>query len=133
MAGFLFDTVANKLLDYLFNATSASFAASFYCALFTAAPLSSGGGTEVTGGSYARQGQTRNTTNFPLSSSRTLKNATLIDFGTATAGWGTIVGAAWYDASTSGAGQVYGPFGTPVTVLSGGTFSIAINAMTATM
>jgi len=133
MAGFLFDTVANKLLDYFFNATGASFAASFYCALFTTAPLSSGGGTEVTGGSYARQGQTRNTTNFPLASSRTTKNATLLNFGTATADWGTIVGAAWFDASSSGNGQAYGPFGTPVTVLNGGTFSIAVNAMTATM
>src|SRR5689334_17381576 len=133
MAGFLYDGVANKLLDYFFNGTGASFASSFYCALFTAAPLSSGGGTEVSGGSYARQGQTRNTTNFPLASSRTTKNATLLNFGTATADWGTIVGAAWFDASSSGNGMAYGPFGTPVTVLNGGTFSIAVNAMTATM
>ncbi len=133
MAGFLYDYLANKLLDDFFSATALSISASMYCALFTVAPLSSGGGTEVTGGSYARQGQTRNLTNFPAASSRTIKNATLLNFGTATADWGTIVGAAWFDASSSGNGLAYGPFGTPVTVLNGGTFSIAINAMTATL
>ncbi len=133
MAGFQFDFLANKLLDYFFNATAASLPSSMYAALFTAAPLPSGGGTEVTGGSYARQGQTRNTTNFPVSSGRTIKNATVLNFGTATADWGVIIGAAWMDASTSGNGLAYGPFGTAVTVLNGGSFSIAVNAMTATM
>ncbi len=133
MAGFLFDDTANKLLDYFFNATGAGFPVSMYAALFTTAPISSGGGVEVVGGSYGRQGQTRNTTNFPVAAGRTIKNATALSFGTATGDWGTLLGAAWMDASTSGAGLVYGPFGTPVTVLNGGTFSIAINAMTATM
>jgi hypothetical protein len=129
MAGFNGDALRNAILDFIYGSGSP---ATIYCALFTVAPVSSGLGTEVAGGSYARVAKTNNATNFPAAAAAIKKNGTLIDFGTASADWGVIVGAAWMDASSAGVLRNYGPFGTPVTVLSGGTFSIAANAMTAT-
>ena len=132
MAGFKSDYLSNALLDHVYGGSDYARPATLYCALFTVAPTSAGGGSEVSGGSYARVAVTNNATNFPAASAKTKKNGTLIDFGTATADWGTVVGAAWFDALTSGNMLAYGPFGTAVTVLNGGTFSIAANAGTFT-
>ena len=58
-----------------------------YVALFTAAPSDAGGGTEVTGGSYARElaGLSEAT-----GSGGTTSNAAEIAFTQATASWGTV-------------------------------------------
>lgn len=132
MAGFKSDYLANAILNEVYGAAAFSAPATLYCALFTVAPTSAGGGTEVTGGSYARVSKTNNTTNFPTTSSKSKTNGTAINFGTATADWGTIVGAAWFDASSGGNMIAYGPFGTSVSVLNGGSFQIAASGMTIT-
>ena len=70
----LTDFVENKLLDWLFRAQAvgingASAAAgtgpaTLYVALFTSAPTDAGGGTEVSGGSYARAAVTSSLANW---------------------------------------------------------------------
>ena len=60
----------------------------YYFGLFTVAPEETGGGTEVSGGAYARQQVT-----FGDPSSGTMKNSAAIEFPTATGSWGTAV--AW--------------------------------------
>jgi len=94
------------------------------------APTGAGGGTEASLGGYARVSKTNNLTNFPAAASRTKSNATLIDFGTASADMGVLVGAAIFDASTSGNMLRYGSFTTPVTWSNGAPFTIAIGAGT---
>lgn len=78
--------------------------ATWYAALFTAAPTDAGGGTEVTGGSYARVAVTNNATSFPGAATGPVESdsGVLIDWGTATAGWGTIVAVGLFDASSGG-------------------------------
>lgn len=135
MAGFLSEYLAHELLDHVFGASAYSAPATLYCALFTVAPIADGsGGTEVTGGSYARVAVTNNSTNFPAASGQTKRNATAITFPAPTADWGEVVGAAWYDASTSGNFLMYGPFtisrtileddSAPSIVANGGTFTL---------
>lgn len=80
----------------------ASFPATVYAALFTVAPTSVGGGTEVTGGSYARVAITNNTTNWPAASGGVKSNGTAIVFPAATASWGTVVFCALFDAAVAG-------------------------------
>ena len=105
MAGFT-NYAEGKILDLIFGNTSYSVPATLYCALFTVTPADDGtGGTEVTGGSYARVAVTNNTTNFPnatLGNPSVKQNGTAITFTTATADWGTVVGMGFYDASSSG-------------------------------
>lgn len=102
MAGSKSDYLEGKVLDHVLGNTAYSAPATVYIALFTAAPSDSGGGTEVTGGSYARASVTNNTTNWPNASGGAKSNGTDITFTTATANWGTIVAMGIYDASTAG-------------------------------
>ncbi len=53
----------------------------------TALPLPSGGGVEVSGGSYARVAYTNDTANYPAPSGGVVQNANPIDWGTASANW----------------------------------------------
>lgn len=100
------DFLENAILNHIFRGVAMpTFAASVYVGLFTAAPGESGGGTEVTGGSYARQAITRNTGNFkdPSTALQGLtENINAITFPTATADWGVVVAAGWFDAASGG-------------------------------
>ena len=120
MAGFKSDYLCDALLDHEMGATVWTAPATIYIAAFTAAPTSSGGGTEVTGGSYARVALTNNGTNFPAAASKTKRTGVAITFPSPSADWGSIVGLASFDAASGGNMLRYGPLSTPVTVTSGG-------------
>lgn len=115
---------ANTLLDQLYGSGTP---ATLYFALFTSAPAADGtGGTEVTGGSYARVAVTNNATNFPAAASGQKSNGTAIVWPTATADWGIVTDLVVISTS-SGAGTRYdwGALDTPKTILNGDAFSIA--------
>lgn len=112
MAG-ISDYLENKLIDFLFRAQSYSPPATLYFALLTAAPSDSGGGTEVSGGAYARVGVTAALANFAGTQSAGSTSASsgtggatsnngAITFPSPTANWGTCSHLGIYDASTSG-------------------------------
>lgn len=92
----------NALLDHVYGGGDYTRPGTIYVALFTVAPTDSGGGTEVTGGSYSRAAVTNNATNWPAASGGAKSNGTEISFTTATANWGTVVAFALMDAATSG-------------------------------
>lgn len=71
-----------------------------FVGLFTAAPTSQGGGTEVTGGGYARVPAALSLTTG--ADPATLSNAAAIAFPTPTADWGSIVDVGIFDAQTGG-------------------------------
>ncbi len=102
-----------KWLDHTFGNTAYSAPATVYVGLFTVLPVDAGtGGTEVSGGSYARVAVTNNTTNWPNASAgnpTTKSNGAIFTFPTATADWGTVVGLGIFDASTSGNLLAFGP------------------------
>jgi len=133
MAGSFSDFTEQKLLDHLLGATSYTPPATLYFALFTSAPSDSGGGTEVSGGSYARVGVTNNTTNFPNASgtSPTSKaNGTAITFPTASANWGTVVAVGIFDASSGGNLIAWADLTANKTINNGDTGSFASSSLT---
>ena len=87
----------NEVLDHVFGASAYTAPATLYLALYTAAPSDSGGGTEVSGGSYAREEIT-----FGTASSGSIANDAAVEFSAATATWGTITHVGIFDASTGG-------------------------------
>lgn len=130
----------NKLIDWLFRAqaigiTGASAGAgtgptSLYIALFTAAPTDTGGGTEVSGGSYARVAVTSSLANWAGTQSSgsttassgtggTTSNNASITFPAPTANWGTVTSFGIFDASSGGNLLIYGNLVTPKTVNNG--------------
>lgn len=75
-----------------------------YVGLFTAAPSDSGGGTEVSGGSYARVQVTQSDSNWaaPSGTPSSTSNANAVTFPSPTANWGTIGYFGIFDASSGG-------------------------------
>jgi hypothetical protein len=129
MAGGKSSYLANKVLDHILGNTAYTTPTTLYVALFTAMPTSTGGGTEVSGGSYARLSVTNNSTNWPAASSQTKRNGIALTFAAPTANWGTLVGAAIFDASTGGNMLYFGPFSVNRVVNNGDpAFSIPANA-----
>jgi hypothetical protein len=98
MAG-LTNYAEDLVLDWLFTTGSATRPTVWYVGLFTVAPGEGGGGTEVSGGSYARTSAT-----FTVSGTAptTASNSAAVEFPEASASWGTVVAAGIFDASTSG-------------------------------
>ena len=52
------DYLENKVLGHVFGGTAYTAPTTLYVALYTVAPSDTGGGTEVSGGGYARQTST---------------------------------------------------------------------------
>jgi hypothetical protein len=115
MAGFT-NYSEDLVLDWLLTNASATRPTAWYVALYTVAPGEAGGGTEVSGGSYARTAVT-----FTVSGTAptTASNSGAVEFPTATGSWGTIVAAGIFDASTSGNLLAFANLTTSKTVDSG--------------
>lgn len=122
----------NKLNDHVLGGSDYTRPASVYFALYTSAPTESGGGTECSGGSYARVTVTNNSTNFPSSSSGVKANGTAITFPTATANWGTVSAFGVFDASTGGNLLYFGTLSATRTVTTGDTARFAAGDFTIT-
>lgn len=87
-----------KLFDHVLRNTTFTSPATVYVGLFTAVTdAEAGTGTEVSGGSYARQSVA-----FGASTDGVGSNSGIITFPTASANWGTITHAGLFDASTAG-------------------------------
>lgn len=129
------DYLEAKVLDLVLGANAFSAPATVYMALFSVTPSDAGGGTELTGGSYARVAITNNTTNWPNStgtSPTTKNNGTTITFPTATADWATAVAWGLFDASSNGNLLYWGALAENKTVFNGDTASFAANNITIT-
>lgn len=119
----LAEAQANAILDALYGSGSP---ATLYIALYTSTPGPDGtGGTEVTGGSYARKAVTNNDTNWPDAVDGVKENGTPITFAAATADWGIIEGVGVHDHATAGNLHDFGDLETPRTVLNSDQFSFA--------
>ena len=121
---------ANTVLDSLFGSGTP---ATLYIGLYSAAPDADGtGGTELSGGSYARAAVTNNTTNWPNAANGEKSNANAITFATATANWGTAVSAGVFAALSGGTPYYFGDLDTARTINNGDTFSFAAGQMIVT-
>jgi hypothetical protein len=108
------DYLENRLIDHIFRGRSFAAPTQLWVGLFTAAPSDAGGGTEVTGGSYARATRgvnsdtaweaTQGGTPAAASSgtSGATQNPAAITFPAPTANWGVITHIAIFDAVSGG-------------------------------
>lgn len=112
------DYLETKVLDHVVAGTAYTAPSTLYVALFTAAPSDSGGGTEVSGGAYARQ-----TIAFTTSGDTTSNNAA-IEFPTATANYGTVTHVGVYDASSAGNLMAWAALTSSKTIETGDVFRI---------
>jgi hypothetical protein len=121
----------NKYLDAgLGDDHAPNMPATVYIALFTAAPDDSGGGTEVAGGSYARESLANNSTNWPAASGGFKSNGVQVDFAVASANWGTVTHFAIMDHATDAADadniMHWGPLAGPLPVNTGDTATFPV-------
>lgn len=103
-------------------------------ALYTAAPGETGGGTEVTGGSYARVARNPLDANWTAASATNglTDNAAAVTFPSPTGNWGVVTHYAIFIDTSNMA--VYGTLTTPKTVNSGDAApSFAIGALSITV
>lgn len=120
------DYLEGKFIDYVLRSGTFASPASVYLALFTATPSDAGGGTEVSGGAYARK---QLTGAFDAAASRATSNTSVITFPTATAVWGLVTSVGIFDASSGGNLLFYGSFSSNLQVDTGDTLSIAAGAL----
>jgi hypothetical protein len=127
------DYMEAKIVNHMLRGITWTLPTTKYIGLFTAAPNDAGGGTEVTGGSYARVAVTCNTTNWNAPTTAGLSdNAVPITFPTATANWGDVVAIGIFDAASAGNLEMYDPI-TTTTVSNGSTASFANGALDVTV
>jgi len=110
-----------SILNLTFKNASQSALANVHFALFTSAPNDAGGGTEVSGGSYARVAVATAGSNFTVNSGdpSSAVNAVDITFPIATANWGTITHFGIFDASTAGNMRYWGALPVAREILNG--------------
>jgi hypothetical protein len=115
------DYLEVELRKHLFRTGSFTKPTVLGVALFTAAPSDSGGGTEVTGGSYARVDRPPLDANWTAASSTDglTDNAAVITFPAPTANWGVVTHFAIFDATSGGNLLFHGALTTPKTINSG--------------
>lgn len=124
----LTDYAEDKILQHVFMNTAYTPPATIYVALFTTSPDDTGAGTEVTGGSYARQ-----TVAFTLATGGAgqISNSAALTFPSMPAC--TVVAAALYDALTGGNMLAYDDLPVPVTYSAGDNATAAIGSFTFTL
>lgn len=130
LTGGLSDYFSNKWTDLELRAQAFALPSPWHFALFTAAPSNSGGGTEVSGGSYARVSFTPDdltlystqgdTSAASSGSSGETSNVAAITFPAPTADWGTVTHWGIYDASSAGNLLFWCAMTTSQTIVSGG-------------
>jgi len=109
----LTDFAENKIIDAALRAQAIGAPATWYVSLYTVCPTDSTGGTEATGGSYARVSVTAGlsawagthgagTTVASTGTGGTTSNNAIWTFATPSATWGTVVCWGVTDASTAG-------------------------------
>jgi hypothetical protein len=96
-------------------------------ALFTAAPSDSGGGTEVSGGAYARQSLT-----FTVSGN-TATNSAEIEFPVATANYGSVTHVGVFDASSAGNLLAHAALTSSKTIETGDAFRVQASELDITL
>jgi len=110
--------LATSLLNQVFRNIAYTRPATVYLALYTSDPTAADTGTEVTGGSYARQAITLSAP-VVVGGKETIKNSADIVFPVATADWGNVTHVGIRDADTGGNLLYFGSWASARTILSG--------------
>ena len=130
MAGFS-DYLEDKVLDHVFGGTAYTAASTLYVGLYTSAPSDTGGGTECSGGSYARKSMPDMTVSG--TSPTTATNGAAVEFVTATGSWGTVTHVGVFDAASSGNLLAWAALTTSKAVTSGDVFRFNAGELDSTL
>ena len=118
----------NALINVTLRATSYTAPTTVYVALYTTDPTDADAGTEVTGGSYARQAVT-----FAAPSNGVSTNSADVTFPTATASFGTVTHIGLRDALTAGNLLYHTPLDVSKTIATGDIFKITTGNLSVTL
>lgn len=118
----------NALINGTLRATTYTAPTTVYLALYTSDPTDADTGTEVSGGSYARQSIT-----FGAPSNGVTTNSADITFPTATGSWGTVGWIGIRDASTAGNLLYHSPLDASKTIGTGDIFKIGAGNLSVTL
>ena len=129
MAGSFSDFLEDELLDHVLKTGAYGEPTNIYVALYTVAPNDAGGGTEASGGSYARKIHEA----WDVSSGGASENTGAITFVQATGDWGEIVAFALFDAITVGNMLMWGDLSVNKTILTGDTAEFAAGEIDVTL
>jgi len=129
MAGSLSTDLHNKLIDHILKITSYTVPTNIYVALYSVAPTIAGGGTELTGGGYARKVHN----SWDAAASGASENTGALTFAIATGDWSEAVAFGLFDAITGGNFLGWGDLTTSRTVLDGDTAEFAAGELDVSM
>jgi len=118
----------NALINATLRATTFTSPSVVYVGLYTADPTDAGSGTEVSGGSYARQSVT-----FGAPSNGVSTNSAAVEFPQCTSTWGTVSHIGILDASTSGNLYYHTALDSSKIIETGDVFKIAIGNLSVTL
>ena len=118
----------NALINATLRNTSYTSPTTVYVALYTTNPTDADTGTEVSGGSYARQSVT-----FGAPSNGASTNSTDVEFPQATASWGTVAYIGLRDNSSGGNLLYHTALDTSKSIDSGDIFKIAAGNLSVTL
>ena len=121
------DTFETTVLTWVFTTSSATRPTEWHIALYTASPSDPGGGTEVSGGGYARQAVT-----FTVSGN-TASNTAAIEWPVATSGYGTVTDVGVFDASSGGNLIAYAALTTSKAIDTGDVFRLPAGDLDVTL
>ncbi len=116
------DYLENLVIDHLLRAQAYTPVSTVYLALFDTATTDAGGGTEVTGGSYARQAVT-----IGAPSAGAASNTGALTFPNMPAG--TRSHAALMDAASAGNMLFHGALSTPKTTIAGQSVGVSVGEL----
>jgi hypothetical protein len=122
------DFLENALINATLRNTTYTSPAVVYVGLFTTDPTDANVGTEVTGGSYARQ-----SASFAAPSNGSSTTDADITFPTATGDWGTVTHFGIYDAATTGNLLYHGVLNNSKTIQTGDILKIEAANLTVTL
>jgi hypothetical protein len=115
------DYAEDKVRQFWWRTGTPTKPTALYHALFTAAPGETGGGTEVSGGAYARVNLAPGDANWtaPDTTGGLTDNASAITYAAPTANWGVVSHFAQIDASSGGNYIIYGALAASKTINNG--------------
>ena len=118
----------NKLLDHVLRNVSYTSPTTVYVGLFTSDPTDDNTGTEVSGGSYARQ-----ILSVTTASGGIVTSSADVTFPQATGSWGTVSHIGLLDSLTSGNLLMHTPLTTSRAIESGDILKISTGNLTAAL
>ena len=114
----------NALINGTLRGTTYTAPSTVYLALYTTDPTDADTGTEVSGGSYARQSITMGAPSNGVST-----NSAAIEYPQATASWGTVAYVGIRDDVTGGNLLYHSPLDVSKAIDTGDIFKIAIGSL----